>query len=186
MHECLTRVWFSWEFPGSHQGNANNTVSGTDTANFLSFLQELRANPTGANITISAAVLTTPFDNASGQPSTNLSGFAAVFDYIAVMDYNVWGSWDTVVGPNAPLNDSCVSSSYQKGSAVSAVNAWTNAGIPANQIVLAVPSSGQAYIVNSSDAFVSGTKTLAAYPNFDQNATTELAGTVDTTYDIGA
>ena len=126
-------------------------------------------NPTGANITISAAVADTPFIDSTGQTSTNLSGFAMVLDYIAIMNYDIWGSWSATVGPNAPLNDSCAAAADQQGSAVSAVAKWTNAGVPVNQIVLAVPSYGHSFSVNSSDAFVSGTKTLAAYPAFNKS-----------------
>lgn len=47
------------------------------------------------------------------------------------MNYDVWGSWDTGVGPNAPLEDSCAP--IQAGSADSAVKAWKAAGFPASQ-----------------------------------------------------
>lgn len=93
-----------------------------------------------------------------------------MLDYVEVMNYDVWGSWSTAVGPNAPLNDTCASSADQQGSAVSAVEAWTKAGFPANQIVLGVASYGHSFKVTPSNAFVSGsTTTLAAYPSFDAN-----------------
>ncbi|KAG0707044.1 glycoside hydrolase family 18 protein [Suillus ampliporus] len=162
----LDGVNFDWEYP-NHQGIGCNIVNSDDTANFLSFLQELREDGTGSNITLSAAVSVTPFRDSNGNPSTDVSGFAEVLDYIAIMDYDVWGSWSPAVGPNAPLNDSCATSSEQQGSAVSAVKAWSNAGMPIDQIVLGVASYGHSYSVKPSDAFVSGTKTLAAYPPFD-------------------
>ena len=83
------------------------------------------------------------------------------------MNYDDWGSWSSAVGPNAPLNDSCAPSGDQQGSAVSAVKAWSNAGMPISQIVLGVPSYGHSYNVNTSDAFVPGTKMLAQYPAFN-------------------
>ncbi|KAG1725422.1 glycoside hydrolase family 18 protein [Suillus paluster] len=169
----LNGVNFDWEFPND-QGIGCNTFNSDDTANFLSFLQELREDYTGSRITISAAVLRTPFRDSDGNPSTDVSGFAKVLDYIAIMNYDVWSSWSPVVGPNAPLNDSCVNSSEQRGSAVSAVKAWTSAGMPIDKIVLGVPSYGHSYSVKPSDAFVSGTKTLAAYPSF--NASNQPAG----------
>jgi hypothetical protein len=52
---------------------------------------------------------------------------------LALMVYDVWGSWSPTVGPNAPLNDSCAPTADRDGSAVSAVNAWTSANFPANQ-----------------------------------------------------
>ena len=84
------------------------------------------------------------------------------------MDYDIWGSWSSAVGPNAPLNDACAPSSDQQGSAVSGVAAWTKAGMPVDQIVLAVPSYGHSYSVGPSDAFVQGTTILASYPAFNK------------------
>jgi chitinase len=66
------------------------------------------------------------------------------------MNYDIWGSWDSTVGPNSPLNDSCAPS--QEGSAVSAVKAWTAAGFPSNKIILGVASYGHSFHVNQSDA----------------------------------
>ncbi|EJD03463.1 glycoside hydrolase [Fomitiporia mediterranea MF3/22] len=164
----LDGIDFDWESPG-HQGIGCNTISPNDTANFLSLLQELRRTPTGSSITISAAVGLTPFADETGQPSTNVTGFAKVIDYIEIMNYDVWGSWSTSVGPNAPLNDTCASAEHQQGSAVSAVAAWTAAGMPPNQIVLGVASYGHSFAVNASSAF-NGTNSkteLAPYPAFN-------------------
>ncbi|OJA17532.1 hypothetical protein AZE42_11931 [Rhizopogon vesiculosus] len=159
-------VQFDWESPNS-QGIGCNIISSNDTSNFLAFLQELRLDPVCAKLTISAAAPLTPFMNASGKPSTDASGFAEAFDYIAVMNYDVWGPWFSTVGPNAPLNDTCAAHANQQGSAVSAVKAWSDAGMPVNKIVLGVASYGYSYSVSPSDAFVSHTKTLAAYPAFN-------------------
>ncbi|KAH7889046.1 glycoside hydrolase family 18 protein [Phlebopus sp. FC_14] len=173
----LDGVNFDWEYPDD-QGIGCNTISANDTANFLAFLQELRTDPTGANLTLSAAVGVTPFRDASGTPSSNVSGFADVLDYIAIMNYDVWGSWSPAVGPNAPLDDSCAPPGYQQGSAVSAVDAWTAAGIPAHQIVLGVASYGHSFSVSPADAFVAGGSgpgvELASYPPF--NATNQPLG----------
>jgi len=136
-----------------------------DTANFLEFLRELR--PVVADLTLSAAVGLTPFNDASGNPSTDARGFAEVLDYIAIMNYDVWGSWYSTVGPNAPLNDTCASSANQQGSAVSAVKTWTKAGMPVNKMVLGVASYGHSFSVSPSDAFESDMKTLVGYPPFN-------------------
>ncbi|OAX39728.1 glycoside hydrolase family 18 protein [Rhizopogon vinicolor AM-OR11-026] len=164
----LDGVNFDWEYP-NHQGIGCNTISSDDTANFLSLLQVLRQDSKGDSITISAAVSISPFVDSNGNPSTDVSGFAKVLDYVAIMDYDIWGSWSSTVGPNAPLNDTFATSSDQQGSAVSAVNAWSKAGMPVDQIVLGVAAYGHSFSVNPSDAFVSGTKTLATYPAFDKS-----------------
>jgi len=166
----LDGVNFDWEYP-NNQGIGCNTINSNDTANFLAYLQELRKTPVGANITLSAATAVAPFMDASGSPSSDVSGFAKVLDYVAIMNYDIWGSWSSAVGPNSPLDDSCALAADQQGSAMSAVKAWTKAGIPANKIVLGVASYGHSFSVNATSAFGSSstkaTKALVAYPAFN-------------------
>ncbi|KAJ3894191.1 glycoside hydrolase family 18 protein [Lentinula edodes] len=164
----LDGINFDWEYPNK-QGIGCNIVSANDTDNFLAFLQELRTDPVGANLTLSAATAITPFFDSKGNVLTNVSAFADVFDFVTVMNYDVWGSWSTGVGPNAPLNDSCAAKPNQQGSAVSAVAAWYTAGMPMEKIVLGVPSYGHSFSVNQTSAFVSSTE-LAAYPPFNATA----------------
>ncbi|KAG2074132.1 glycoside hydrolase [Suillus decipiens] len=143
------------------------TPRADDTANFLAFFQELRKNPVAAKLVLSAAVSVLPFYDATENHATDVSGFAKVLDYIVVMNYDVLGSWFSNVGPNSPLNDTCAVSTQQQGSAVSAVEAWTKAGIPVDQIVLGVPAYGHSFSVPLSDTFTPGKKELAAYPSFN-------------------
>jgi len=166
----LDGIDFDWEYPAS-QGIGCNVVGTNDTANFLAFLQELRQDSLGANLTLSAATAITPFMDSSGNPSTDVSEFSKVLDFIEVMVYDVWGSWSSGVGPNAPLNDSCAPSVDQQGSAVSAVKAWSDAGMPNNQIVLGVASYGHSFSVKKTAALQSGSSSsnLASYPAFDAN-----------------
>ena len=76
----------------------------------------------------------------------------------------------TAVGPNAPLNDTCAPAADQQGSAVSAVAAWTAAGMPAHKIVLGVASYGHSFTVDAEDAIDcsddSDDGVLALYPPF--------------------
>ena len=145
-----------------------NTINADDTQGFLSFLHELRKNPVWANLTLSAATGLTPFNDANGNPSKDMSGFSDVLDYIALMDYDVWGSWSPAVGPNSPLNDMCAAPANQVDSVVSGIKAWTTAGMSLDKIVLGVPSYGHSFSVAPSDAFTNGSKTgLVAYPKFN-------------------
>ncbi|KAI0371354.1 glycoside hydrolase [Pilatotrama ljubarskyi] len=155
---------FDWEYPNK-QGMGCNVIADDDSANFLAFLQALRADPAGANLTLSAAAGITPFNGPDGKPMADVSDFAKVLDYVAIMNYDVWGAWSDAVGPNAPLNDTCAQQADQQGSAVSAVKAWTDAGFPANQLVLGVASYGHSFKV-SKDAAVSSGSTLTPYPAF--------------------
>ncbi|THU81973.1 glycoside hydrolase family 18 protein [Dendrothele bispora CBS 962.96] len=168
---------FDWEYPNL-QGLGCNVLNPNDTSNFLLFLDELRSDPVGSKLELSAAVAIRPFIGPDGvTPLEDVSAFAKHLDYIAIMNYDIWGSWSSAVGPNAPLNDTCVSdpATEQQGSAVSAVKAWNQAGFPLDQIVLGVASYGHSFVVNQTDAFESGsTSELAAYPRF--NATAFPAG----------
>ncbi|KAF8663385.1 hypothetical protein AX16_000960 [Volvariella volvacea WC 439] len=158
---------FDWEYPG-RQGIGCNVLNGNDAHNFLLFLQELRRHPLGAKLQLTAATATSTFNGPDGLPLADVSKFAKVLDYIAIMNYDLWGPWSPTVGPNAPLNDTCASPDRQVSSAVSAVKAWHNAGIPLNQLVLGVAGYGHSFRVRRGDAFVGGSTTeLAAYPPFD-------------------
>jgi len=165
---------FDWEYPGT-QGIGCNTINGDDTTNFLAFIQELRADPVGAKLILSAATAISPFADSDGNPSADVSAFSKVLDYIAIMNYDINGPWSAAVGPNAPLTDSCAPPAMQAGAAVSAVSDWHAAGIPLDQIVLGVASYGHSFSVAKSDAFKKGSKTqLALYPPF--NASVAPAG----------
>ncbi|KAG1815160.1 glycoside hydrolase family 18 protein [Suillus subaureus] len=159
-------VEFDWEYPGSTNGLSCNTQSSQDTTNLLSTLQELKtALP---NITLSAATPVKPWNDATGNPSTDLSSYAQALDYIEIMNYDVYGdTFSKVVGPNSPLDDSCAPTADQAGSATSAVKLWTAAGFSAKQIVLGVPSYGHGYSISQSAAVQNNT--LASYPSFNTN-----------------
>ncbi|THV08265.1 glycoside hydrolase family 18 protein [Dendrothele bispora CBS 962.96] len=166
----LDAVDFDWEYP-NRQGLGCNTINDNDTANFLEFLKELRLDPVGSQLMLSAAVSITPFSGPDGNPSSDVSEFAKYLNYITLMNYDIWGSWSSAVGPNAPLNDTCAAPANQQGSAVFAVKRWNDAGFPLDQIVLAVATYGHSFSVKKSDAFVNGSSTeLAAYPPFNASA----------------
>jgi chitinase len=139
-------------------------ISVHDTENFLSFLKELRHSEKGSKLFLTAAASLSPWIDATGRPA-NMTEFSPLLDYIAIMNYDVWGSWSPTVGPNAPLNDTCALPANQMGSAVSAVRAWTGAGMPADQIVLAVGSYGHSFNVTNGNASTNG-HSLTPYPKF--------------------
>ena len=155
----------SWEYPGT-QGIGCNAINAHDTTNFLAFLRELRAHPVGKHLILTAATSIFPWVGPNGEQLSNVSGFAKELDWIAIMNYDIWGPWSSTVGPNSPLNDTCASAENQQGSAVSAVAQWSAAGIPTSQIVLGVASYGHSFHVNVSDA-INDSGSLNAYPPFD-------------------
>ncbi|TFK20650.1 glycoside hydrolase [Coprinopsis marcescibilis] len=160
----LDGIDFDWEFPNK-QAIGCNQIAADDTANYLKFLQELRQDPVGSKLVLTAAVGLAPFVGSDGQPLTDVSGFGEVFDFIAIMAYDVWGTWADSVGPNAPLQDSCAP--IAMGSAASAVAAWSGAGFPANKIILGVPAYGRSYYVEPTNA-VDASGQLSPYVPFDK------------------
>nr|GAT54843.1 glycoside hydrolase family 18 protein [Mycena chlorophos] len=178
----LDGIDFDWEYP-ARQGLGCNVVSSEDSANFLSFLQQLRGTSAGKNLILTAPVSLTPFIGSDGEPMSDVSAFADVLNYIEIMNYDVWGSWSSTVGPNAPLADACAAPANQQGSATSAVSAWSAAKFPANQIVLGLASYGHSFSVSPGAALRSN-GSLALYPTFD--ASNQPLGSADSPGDATA
>ncbi|KAJ1603611.1 hypothetical protein NDA14_002119 [Ustilago hordei] len=140
----LDGIDLDWEYPG--QVGAGNHLDPSDTANFQTFLTQLRAAlPQGALIT--GAVSHTPWRASSGHPVASVARAAAAMDYIMIMNYDVWGS-SANPGPNAPLANLCGNSTQPQASAAAGVKAWSAAGMPRNKILLGIPAYG--YINTSS------------------------------------
>ncbi|KAH6984513.1 glycoside hydrolase superfamily [Ilyonectria sp. MPI-CAGE-AT-0026] len=152
---------FDWEYP-NRQGLGCNAINQNDTANFLSFLEELREQPKGKDLYLTAAGSLFPWNDASGVASTDLKGFASVLDYVMIMNYDLYGAWSSTGGPNAPLSRACDSRNNQ-GAADEGIAKWLATGIPSSQIVLAVPAYAHGFSVNNTSALGAHGK-LNLYP----------------------
>jgi chitinase len=84
------------------------------------------------------------------------------------MNYDVHGPWDATVGSNAPFKDSCAPPAMQAGSAVSAFEAWKNAGFLPNQIILGVAGYGHSFSVRREDAYNKTTGKIQLYAPFNK------------------
>ena len=108
------------------------------------------------NKIITAAVGIAPWLGPEGNPLKNVSDYAQVMDYIcglyyspsfravvfnprlrqlflAIMNYDIYGSWSDSGGPNAPLNHSCAPG-QPAFSAEAAITNWTTAGFKPSQV----------------------------------------------------
>ncbi|GAA5974702.1 hypothetical protein JCM11641_007231 [Rhodosporidiobolus odoratus] len=127
-------VDIDWEFVG-RQGAGNNIVSSSDAANYVLFLQTLRAT-LGNDMLITAAVPAAGINGADGSIMTDVSEFAKWFDYIELMAYDFYGSWSGTTGPDAPLY-TCNAGS---DSVDATIARWTKAGFPACKLILGIPA----------------------------------------------
>ncbi|THU86560.1 glycoside hydrolase [Dendrothele bispora CBS 962.96] len=196
---------FDWEFP-NRQGIGCNSLSPSsdDVPNFLTYLQQIRQDPRGSSLILSAAVPIQPYNwnftqtnyftstflnpsntsfftsssggdstnstsaygaNASIGPSGYLSGFSNVLDFIEIMNYDVWNPavpYAFSTGPNEPFvtrttrvyRDGEGNQGKKRGSAKTSVDAWIDAGIPKEKIVLGVAAYGHSFVVKKQDAMV--------------------------------
>ncbi|KIY68919.1 glycoside hydrolase family 18 protein [Cylindrobasidium torrendii FP15055 ss-10] len=146
----LDGVDIDWEYPNST--GAGNPHASEDTANLLKLFKALRTQ-IGDNKIISSAVTHQPWLGANGSPLTDVSSFAAVMDYVNIMNYDVWGA-SANPGPNAPYEDKCGTNTQPQATAKAAFASWTNAGFPANKLLLGLPTYG--YVSQSTATGLSG------------------------------
>ncbi|KAI9333966.1 glycoside hydrolase superfamily [Obelidium mucronatum] len=172
----LDGIDIDWEFPNRDVG-AGLPTNSADSANFLIGLNELRA-ALPSQVTISATVPILGFIGPTQDVwMTDLSGFAAVLDFLTVMAYDLNGSWGAVTGPNAPLQENGVN---YGGSVVYGINALTAAKFPLNKLVLGTPFPKNREI-SYGHTFITTQSMLGNAPT-NQAATHNGAPTGDMTY----
>ena len=137
-----------WEYPVSG-GLSTNIKRLEDKQNFTLLLKKLREKLSARGIIDSKQYLITIAGGAGSWYLNNieLSKLHQYLDYANVMTYDIHGSWDNYTDFNAPLYNNSDASPQYKWSVDASVNAWLNAGIPADKLVVGVPFYG--YIYNS-------------------------------------
>lgn len=156
---------FDWEFPNAPSVGCNIHTP-EDVPNYISFLRELRQTPKGSSLVLSAAVFVHPFNDTSTppKPMTDMKEFGELLDFVELMNYDVYNLWAPVAGPNAPLNDTC--SDRNRGSAVSSVKLWTEAGVPANKLVLGIPYYARSFTV-ARELALDASGGIVSNPSYD-------------------
>ncbi|KAL0077029.1 glycoside hydrolase [Phycomyces blakesleeanus] len=136
-------VDIDWEYPAKGAAACNKFTPG-DSQHLLSLLKELRAAldqkfPKERKL-ISMAVHVEPFVGKNG-PMKNVSAFVPYFDHINIMTYDINGAWASVTGPNAPFK--AEPGRPEVYSYTSAIQAWKNAGVPAEKITAGLAFYGR-------------------------------------------
>lgn len=177
-----------WEFPGtqarrlhhtasrqltaSAQGLGCNTIRPDDADNFLAFLDVLR-HEVGPDARLSAAVSVSGLKGADGNLYNRTADIAKYLDYVTIMSYDIYGyGWSSTTGPVGQLFDTCATDEGSGVSGALAVKLWTDAGFPANKLVLGMPAYADPYKTASSTLVprtVNGATSLAY-----QNRTDEI------------
>ncbi|KAJ1896386.1 hypothetical protein LPJ66_004025 [Kickxella alabastrina] len=116
-----------------------------DASNLLILVRELRQalnysfGPDSKKI-IALGVGMSPFAGPNG-PLSDVSEYAKWVDYINILSYDVNGPHSSTTGPNSPLNYE-----YGRGaqySLISAIDSWTAAKFPVNQIIAGISFYGR-------------------------------------------
>jgi len=142
-----------WEYPG-YIGRGGTPE---DLPNFLALVQEFRSAISGQNLLLtmaSPAIVPTGtpeyYHNNPNEYFDWLRQCTEQLDWLNVMSYDYHGAWpsDTVTGVNAPLpQDSTPDGSF---SVKNTVEAYLEAGIPKEKMVLGMGTYGRTFKVTGS------------------------------------
>ncbi|WP_046505565.1 glycosyl hydrolase family 18 protein [Paenibacillus riograndensis] len=144
-------VDLDWEYPVSG-GLAGNSYRPEDKQNYVLLLQKIREKLNAAGTADGKTYLLTIASGASPAyvQNNNLSGIAAIVDWINIMTYDFNGSWNTTTGHNSPLYyDPAAASSGltdpENFNIDKAVTSYLANGVPANKLVLGLPFYGRGW-----------------------------------------
>lgn len=139
-------VDIDWEYPVSG-GMSTNVRRPEDKQNFTLLLKKLRERLDLRGATDGKKYILS-FAGAAGSyyvNNTELKLIQQYVDYGNIMTYDIHGTWDKYTDFNAPLYTNSDTSPQYKWSVDAGVNAWLNAGFPAEKLVMGVPFYGYKY-----------------------------------------
>ncbi|KAH9813560.1 family 18 glycoside hydrolase [Melampsora americana] len=135
----LDGIDIDWEYP-AQAGIQDNTVDDNDSTALLLFFHLLR-DKLGPSMILSAAVTDYTFLDNHGHRMVDVKAYAEVLDHILIMNYDYTDVSDTP-GPNSPFSNACGDATQPSDNMVSAISAWTDAGFPADKILMGLPAYG--------------------------------------------
>lgn len=136
-----------WEYPVTG-GGPGTRPNPKDRTNYPLLLQKVRETLNKREkIDGKKYLLTIAGGATAGFASNTQLGFSHQYlDYVQIMTYDIHGTWESRSDFNAPLFDA----GGETYSVNQGVQAYINAGVPANKIVMGVPFYGYKYMVTST------------------------------------
>nr|XP_042910581.1 chitinase-3-like protein 1 isoform X1 [Parasteatoda tepidariorum]XP_042910582.1 chitinase-3-like protein 1 isoform X2 [Parasteatoda tepidariorum] len=126
-----------WEYPANRGGKPE------DKENFVALLRELKAAFASHGYLLTAAVSA---GVKTMDTAYNIPEVSKYLDFINVMAYDLHGSWEKVVGHNAPMRVRPEEKDDERTLNVEyAINYWINKGAPRNKIVLGMGLYGRSF-----------------------------------------
>lgn len=147
-------VDIDWEYP-VRGGLSTNSNRPEDKTNFTLLMKKIREKLNAQEAKDGKKYLLTFAGATSNAYLNNIepAKLELYVDFVNVMSYDIHGTWDKYTDFNAPLYGNDDITLQYKGSADQSVNAWLNAGFPAQKVVMGVPFYGVLYksVVNSNN-----------------------------------
>ena len=126
---------FDWEYPGGG-GEAGNSASPSDGANYASLLQLVRQkfDALGAQVGRRYEISVAAPAGIDKIATFNLAGLAPSVDHFNLMSYDFHGTWETTTGHQSAFTGDAAGYDIQ-----TAVKAYLAAGVPAAKVILGAP-----------------------------------------------
>ena len=134
-YQVFDGIDFDWEYPGGG-GEAGNSVSPDDGANYALLLADVRAklDDLGSQLGRTYEISVASPAGLDKIANFNLAGLAPSVDFFNVMTYDFHGTWEDTTGHQAAFTGD--PNGYDIETAVSA---YLDAGVAPEQIVLGAP-----------------------------------------------
>ncbi len=142
-------IEIDWEYPAA-RGHPSNIYREEDTVNFTALLQEFRKQLDEIDTEFILSIAAPAGENRYKR--IELDKAVSYLNWVNLMTYDFRGAWDKTTFHTANLYDSESSPSALNLSTHKTVQAYLDAGVPAEKLVVGFPFYGVGWSVTSSDS----------------------------------
>ena len=134
-YQVFDGIDFDWEYPGGG-GESGNSASPNDGANYALLMTDVRAklDDLGSELGRTYEISIASPAGLDKIANFNLAGLAPSVDFFNVMTYDFHGTWEDTTGHQAAFTGDPVGYDIE-----TAVDAYLDAGVASEQIVLGAP-----------------------------------------------